>query len=89
MRIKEGFELKEICNEYLIIACGRENIDFTKIINLNESAAYLWKKIKDTDFDAEKLAHLLLEEYEVDYRTALEDSIDIMNTWKEAGLTIE
>lgn len=87
MRIKKGFDLKNVCNEYVVVASGKENIDFTKIISLNESAAYLWNKIKDADFEAELLAKLLLEEYEVDADTALKDARNIMNSWKEAGLT--
>lgn len=86
MKIKKGFDLKNVCNEYVIVAYGKENIDFTKIISLNESAAYLWNKVKDTEFEAEQLAQLLLDEYEVDAETALNDARDIMKSWKEAGL---
>ena len=34
MRIKEGFELREICGEHLILSHGMDNIDFSKIISL-------------------------------------------------------
>ena len=39
MRIKEGFELREMCGEHIIIATGVANIDFSTVISLNESAA--------------------------------------------------
>ena len=39
MKIKKGFELRDICGEKVIIASGIENIDFNKMISLNESAA--------------------------------------------------
>ena len=42
MRIKEGFELREICGEYVILSHGMNNIDFSKLISLNETAAYMW-----------------------------------------------
>ena len=42
MKIKNGFELREVCGENVIIAHGVDNIDFTKVISLNESAAFLW-----------------------------------------------
>ena len=38
MKIKEGFELREVCGEHVIVAIGRKNIDFCKVINFNESA---------------------------------------------------
>ena len=86
MKIKQGFELKVICGEAIIVAHGRENIDYSKIINLNESAAYLWNKVIGTGFDAQRLAELLCEEYEVDEATALRDSQKVVADWHEAGL---
>lgn len=44
MRIKDGFELREICGEHVILSHGMDNIDFSKIISLNETAAFLWKE---------------------------------------------
>ena len=49
MKAKKGFNLREICGEHILIAEGKENIDFTKIISMNESAAYLWNKLQDKD----------------------------------------
>ena len=87
MRIKKGFELRSICGESVIVARGIENIDFSKVISLNESAAYLFNKVKGTDFDAAELTRLLQEEYDVDEATAMRDSERMMQEWKEAGLT--
>ena len=86
MKIKEGFELRTICGEAIIVAHGIENIDFSKIISLNESAAYLWHKVEGQDFDAPMLARLLTEEYEVDEATALRDAQKMINDWQAAGL---
>ena len=35
MKIKNGFELRNVCGENVIIAHGVENIDFTKVITTN------------------------------------------------------
>lgn len=86
MKIKEGFELRTICGEAIVVAHGIENIDFSKIISLNESAAYLWRKVEGQDFDAPMLARLLTEEYEVDEATALRDAQKMINDWQAAGL---
>ena len=45
MRIKKGLELRDVCGEKVIIPQGIENLDFSKMINLNESAAFLWEKV--------------------------------------------
>ena len=86
MRIKDGFELRVICGEAIVMGYGKENIDFSKIISLNESAAYLWRAVEGKDFDAPMLAQLLTEEYDVDEATALRDAEKVMSKWREAGL---
>ena len=73
MKTKKGFNLRTICGENIIVGEGIENIDFSRIISMNESAAYLWSHIKDTDFDEDRLVSLLLDEYDVDEATAAAD----------------
>ena len=86
MRIKKGFELRNICGETIVVGHGKANIDFSKIISLNESAAYLWTKVENRDFDAQELARLLTEEYDVDEATALRDATKMLQDWVDAGL---
>lgn len=74
MRIKEGFELREICGEHVILSHGMDNIDFSKIISLNETAAFLWKQAVGKEAISEDgLVSSLLEAYEVDEETARKD----------------
>lgn len=86
MKIKKGFELRDICGEKVIIASGIENIDFNKMISLNESAAYLWQQVSDKTFDADLLAQLLEAAYDVDYATATTDAQAIIQSWLEQGV---
>ncbi len=86
MRIKEGFELRNICGENIVVAHGLKNIDFTKLITLNESAALAWNAVKDKDFELQDIVRALLDEYEVDEATATADAETLVAQWKEAGL---
>ena len=86
MKIKKGFRLRTVCGENIIVAEGIENIDFSRIITMNESAAYLWNKIEGLDFDAKTLCNLLQEEYEIDEATALKDAETLIHQWMEAGI---
>jgi len=86
MKIKKGFELREVCGEHIIVAYGRENIDFNKVISLNESATYLWKAIFGKEFTAETMADLLQQEYEVDAATAGRDAKALLDEWTKVGL---
>lgn len=86
MRIKDGFELREICGENVILSHGMENIDFSKIISLNETAAFLWKEAVEKDFDEQSLSDALLDAYDVDAETARKDVERILSAWREIGL---
>ena len=86
MKIKKGFELREICGEYIVVAHGDKNIDFSKVINLNESAAVMWKEVADKDFTSEDLASILLNTYDVEEEIAQTDALRIMKEWIEIGL---
>ena len=87
MKAKNGFNLRSICGEQIIVAEGLQNIDFSNIIRMNESSAYLWRNIQNRDsFTAEDLCSLLTEEYEVDEETALRDAREIAQQWIGAGI---
>lgn len=86
MRIKKGFELRQICGENIILAHGVENIDFTKVITLNESAAFVWNKVADKDFAEQDMVEALLAEYEVERSQAEADVKALVASWEGAGL---
>ena len=89
MKINEGFELRKVCDENVIVAYGRKNIDFSKVISLNESAAFLWNAVADKEFTCQDLADILCKEYEVDAQTALQDVTQMVASWKELGLVAD
>lgn len=89
MRTKKGFHLRSICGEQIIVAEGKENIDFSKIISMNESAAYLWQQVQGREFGDDDLTAMLLKEYDVDEATARKDVLDIRKQWLEAGIIEE
>ena len=86
MRIKEGFELREVCGEHIVVAHGEKNIDFSRVINLNESAALMWQAAIGKEFTVDDLFSTLMNNYDVDEHIAKHDAQRIMNEWKEMGL---
>ena len=69
MKQKQGFVLRDVCGEKVIVGESIETIDFGKLISLNETAAFLWEKAAIlSDFTAEQLADELQKEYEVPRR---------------------
>ena len=86
MKIKEGFILREIAGNYIVVAIGDRVKDFNAVINLNESGAFLWKKLSE-GASKEELIESLTGEYDVDKETAEKDIDAFIEKVREAGLT--
>ncbi len=90
MKIKEGFEIQNVCGEHIIVPAGADNVDYSKIISLNETAAYLWENVAPKDsFNIDDMVALLLAEYEVEESVAREDCEMIAERWREMELVEE
>lgn len=87
MKVKNGFNLREVCGEHIIVAEGDENIDFSNIISMNESSAYLWEEVqKMGTFTVDNLVELICNQYEIDETTARKDVIALAAQWGTAGI---
>ena len=84
MKIKTGFEMQNVCGEYIIVPAGVENVDYSKIISMHPTAAYLWENVATMEeFTIEDMVQLLLKEYEVEENVAREDCRLITERWIE------
>lgn len=86
MKIKSGFTLYDVCGEKVIIAEGAQNLNFQSMINLNETAAFLWEEAAKADFTPETLAQKLTENYDVSLDNALRDVNAMLEEWSKLGL---
>lgn len=71
MKIKEGFVVRKIANQYMAVPIGARAKELHGMIGLNETAAFLWELLKE-DRTEEELAKLLYNEYEITEEKALE-----------------
>ncbi len=85
MKIKSGFVLREIAGEWMAIAVGTRTADFSNMIVLSETAAYVWKLLKE-EKTVENLAEALATEFDVDYETAKRDAEGFGKVLAEKGL---
>ena len=64
MKIKEGFLLREVAGQTVVLPFG-DALDLNMMITLNDTGKFLWQLLEqDTDQDA--LVSALLAEYDVD-----------------------
>ena len=86
MKTTKGFNLRKVCGENIIVAEGEENIDFSDIISMNETSAYLWKQVQGKEFTSEQLVDLLRQEYDVVMDEAQHDVAQLIKVWHDAGI---
>lgn len=68
MKLKDGFVLREVAGETVVLPSGDE-LDLNMMIILNGTGAFLWEHLGiETTEDA--LVQALLAEYDVDEETA-------------------
>ena len=89
MKIKEGFILRSICGEYVVVGEGLTQVNFNKMLSLNESAAYLWKEVLGMEFTRQDMAQLLLDKYEVTPEQAAADVDKLLAIWTREGVVVE
>ena len=85
MKIKEGFMLREVAGNYVVIAAGGDGLDFNSIITVNEIGALIWKKI-DEGKSEEEIIEDILKEYSVDKETAAKDFSEFIGQLRELNI---
>ena len=87
MQIKNGFVLREVCGERVIVGEGLGAVDFGRMLCLNETSAWIWNKaVEAGDFTVDMLARALSEEYDVTLDTAQADVAETVDKWRELGV---
>jgi hypothetical protein len=68
MKIKDGFLLRQVASQSVVLPTGGE-MDLNMMITLNDTGAFLWEHLQ-TETDEDALVAALLSEYDVDENTA-------------------
>ncbi len=86
MRRKIGFTLHRICEQNIIVAEGKENVDFNNLVTMNDTAAFLWEAMAERDFSLDDMVAALLGEYDVSEDAARHDCAELIDEWRESGI---
>ena len=87
MKLKEGFILRTVGTNHLVVPVGARTVDFRCLITLNETGAFLWQQLQE-ERTAQQLAAALLEEYEVTPEQAAADVEAFAQRLQEADLLV-
>ncbi len=80
LKIKKGFLLRRLGDEYMAVAIGEASKNFNGMIRLNETGAFYWEIIEKGTTEEELLEKTLERYQEVDKETARIDIKDFLNS---------
>ncbi len=84
MKIKEGFVLRKVMGNNVIIATGAASKSFHGMVKLNDTAAEIWSYISD-GMDLDAISEKMLEKYDVDEALLRTDIEKTVKTLAEQG----
>ncbi|HOA84802.1 MAG: PqqD family protein [Clostridiales bacterium] len=87
MKIKGGFILSKVGEDFVAMPAGELSGEFTNLIILNSTGAFLWERLAtENGTDEESLLQALLAEYEIDEQTAQTDISNFLKKLGSAGI---
>lgn len=85
MKIKEGFVVRPIAGQHMVVALGEASKSFNGIIKLNESARIIWDMlVVGAEYD--EVVDRLSEEYDVDRAVLAADCDRFIQSLKENNI---
>lgn len=84
MKIKEGFVYREIMGQGVVVPTGKASVEFSGMVKLNETGAYIWKKIEQ-EYSQAAIVEELLKEYDVSKEQATESVRKFVSDMTDKG----
>ena len=85
MKIKKGFVLRNVVDEYIVMPTGDNIAKFEGAVVLNEVSAFIFKQLENS-VSRDDLLAALLNEFEVDEATAAADLDALLRQFTDLGL---
>ena len=86
MKIKSGFVIEKVGDGYLAVAVGDRADEFSGLIRMNSTGAFLWKLVETRDMSKDELTEALLGEYDVDREIAAADIDKFEKQLRDGGI---
>jgi len=82
MRVKDGFVMREVAGQYVVIAVGEASKKFHGMIKLNRTGKDIWECLQQ-GFEEEEIVKDLQEKYQVTIEEVRQDVQDFLSKMKE------
>lgn len=85
MKIKDGFILKDVAGSKIVIATGKQRMNFNGVITFNSVGAEVFNMLDGTH-SVEDIIVKIAEDYSVPQETVKADVIKLIDKMKNHGL---
>ena len=73
-----GIVTRKTGNEYVLVPIANNIADMNSVYTLNETGAFIWELI-DGKRNVEEIINSVIEEYDIDHESAVEDVFSFVN----------
>ena len=87
MKKTEGYVVRRLEDEYLVLPSGRRTEEVNEVISLSETAGFIYMHAERAE-NVDELAQLVAEEYEIELAEVLEDVRNVVLTLQKKGILL-
>ena len=88
VKIKNGFILRRVVGESIVVPVGENFSAFNGMIVLNEVSAFIFEQMSDF-ISEDDLLERILDEFDVDKERAKADLDKLLESWRDADILEE
>jgi len=88
MKTKQGFMLRTVGQRNVVVPVGQASLEFNGMITLNETGAFIWKKLQN-GCEYDELIAAILAEYDATEEEAKAGADALLTQMREANLLEE
>lgn len=84
MKIKDGFVLRQVAGQGVVIATGEASKQFSGMVKLNETGSFIWERVAEGLYE-DAIAKALVLEYDVTPEKAAADVDAFVSQMRDNG----
>lgn len=88
MKVKDGFVMRDVAGQTMVVATGAASESFHGMVKLNETGKFIWQLLAEAHSEQE-IASALAEAYDVSPEQAAQDVAAFIAHMREAGFLTE
>lgn len=88
MKLNPDFKLFKVAGEHIVLDSRLASVDMNQVLRMNDPAAWLWKRIGNSEFDEPMLVRLICDEYDVDRSVAEADVHNMICLWRQFNMLL-